>query len=256
MTVVVTTGARLHFGLLCGAPDSGWHYGGVGMMVDQPAWKIQVSWAPASETDVIHAEDITRDRVQKVLSRFRHVVADLSAVECTVHHAAPFHSGLGAGTQFTLALGTALLMLTGKPRPDDIAEFASTLDRSRRSAVGTYGFDHGGFVVDHGIPRDPMASRSFDRIRFPDSWRRRKWPKVCPVKRKKHSLIDRTVCLMTWCLRLGRSLNQTLSKRFVAIIFVGFATLSKNTGTWQASTTLRLRAVCFRTGRWRTLYMN
>ncbi|MEO2017489.1 MAG: hypothetical protein ABGZ53_24310 [Fuerstiella sp.] len=171
MTVVVTTGARLHFGLLCGAPDSGWHYGGVGMMVDQPAWKIQVSWAPASETDVIHAEDITRDRVQKVLSRFRHVVADLSAVECTVHHAAPFHSGLGAGTQFTLALGTALLMLTGKPRPDDIAEFASTLDRSRRSAVGTYGFDHGGFVVDHGIPRDPMASRSFDRIRFPDSWR-------------------------------------------------------------------------------------
>ena len=171
MTVVVITGARLHFGLLCGRPDSGWHYGGVGMMVDQPAWEIQVSWASAIETDVVHAPDVTRDRVQTVLSRFRHVVADLSSVECTVHRAASFHSGLGAGTQFTLALGTALLMLTGRPRPDDISEFASTLDRSRRSAVGTYGFDHGGFVVDHGIPQDSTASRSFDRVRFPDSWR-------------------------------------------------------------------------------------
>ncbi|MCP4783414.1 MAG: hypothetical protein GY903_04730 [Fuerstiella sp.] len=171
MTVVVTTGARLHFGLLCGSPDSGWRYGGVGMMVDQPAWEIQVSWVPAIESDVIHAGDIIRDRVQNVLSRFRHVVADLSAVECTVHRAAPFHSGLGAGTQFTLALGTALLVLTGKPRPRDMAEFAATLDRSRRSAVGTYGFDHGGFVIDHGIPGDSTTPRSFDRIRFPDSWR-------------------------------------------------------------------------------------
>ncbi|HIE97736.1 MAG TPA: hypothetical protein EYG03_10585 [Planctomycetes bacterium] len=171
MTVVVSTGARLHFGLLCGAPNSGWHYGGVGMMVDQPAWEIQVSWASAIESDVIHAGDITRDRVQAVLARFRRDVADLSAVECAVRSEPPFHSGLGAGTQFTLALGTALLMLTGKPRPHDIAEFASILDRSRRSAVGTYGFDHGGFVIDHGIPQDPTACRSFDRIRFPDSWR-------------------------------------------------------------------------------------
>ena len=171
MTVVVTTGARLHFGLLCGAPDSGWHYGGVGLMVDQPAWRIQVSRGPLTGEDVIHAHDTTMHRVESVLSRFRQVVTDLSCVECTVHSAAPFHSGLGAGTQFTLALGTALIMLSGKPRPDDISEFASALDRSRRSAVGTYGFDHGGFVIDHGIPQDATTSRAFDRVRFPDAWR-------------------------------------------------------------------------------------
>ncbi|MDG1893562.1 MAG: hypothetical protein P8J37_01505 [Fuerstiella sp.] len=171
MTVVVTTGARLHFGLLCGAPDSGWHYGGVGMMVDQPAWKIQVSGKPLTGEDFVHADAATRQRVQTVLARFRQVVDDLSAVECIVHSAAPFHSGLGAGTQFTLALGTALLVLSGKPRPDDISGFASALDRSRRSAVGTYGFDRGGFVIDHGVPQKATASRVFDRVRFPDAWR-------------------------------------------------------------------------------------
>jgi beta-RFAP synthase len=171
MTVVVTTGARLHFGLLCGAPDSGWHYGGVGMMVDQPAWRIKVSRGPLTGEDVIHADDTTTHRVKSVLSRFRQVVTDLSSIECSVHGAAPFHSGLGAGTQFTLALGTALLLLSGKPRPDDISDFASALDRSRRSAVGTYGFDHGGFVIDHGIPEGATACRAFDRVRFPDAWR-------------------------------------------------------------------------------------
>lgn len=171
MTVVVTTGARLHFGLLCGAPDSGWHYGGVGMMVDQPAWRIQVSPGSLTGQDVIRADDTTTRRVTNVLARFRQAVTDIPSVECTVHSAVPFHSGLGAGTQFTLALGTALLLLSGKPRPDDISAFASVLDRSRRSAVGTYGFDHGGFVIDHGIPSGGTACRTFDRLRFPDGWR-------------------------------------------------------------------------------------
>jgi len=171
MTVVVTTGARLHFGLLCGGADSGWHYGGIGMMVDQPAWKIQVSKTPVTGKDVVHADDTTRCRVETVLSRFRQAVFDLSAVECMVCSATPFHSGLGAGTQFTLALGTALLLLSGRSRPDDISKFAAVLDRSRRSAVGTYGFDHGGFVIDHGVPQDATASRALGRIRFPDTWR-------------------------------------------------------------------------------------
>ncbi|MGV2340606.1 MAG UNVERIFIED_CONTAM: hypothetical protein LVR18_43685 [Planctomycetaceae bacterium] len=38
--VAARTGARLHFGLILGSPASGWEFGGAGLMVAQPGWKI------------------------------------------------------------------------------------------------------------------------------------------------------------------------------------------------------------------------
>ena len=74
--------------------------------------------------------------------------------------------GLGSGTQLTLALGAACLLLCGEPRPARIADLAVRLGRSRRSAIGTSGFDHGGFLMDHGRFADTVQ-----RIPFPEDWR-------------------------------------------------------------------------------------
>jgi len=52
----ITTGSRLHFGLICSEPASRWRFGGIGVMLRQPAWRLSVTRI-AADTDVIEAED-------------------------------------------------------------------------------------------------------------------------------------------------------------------------------------------------------
>ena len=141
-SVEVTTGSRLHFGLICAPPTSAWHYGGIGLMIDAPAWKLRISLS-SSASDVFETSPSVRERIQKLLPSFRTLHA-LPAVKVESLSETPFHAGLGSGTQLTLAAGTAFLLLAGHPRPASIAGLASELGRSRRSAIGTAGFDRGG----------------------------------------------------------------------------------------------------------------
>jgi predicted sugar kinase len=39
-TIQVRTGARLHFGLILGSDSTGWVFGGVGLMLQQPGWQL------------------------------------------------------------------------------------------------------------------------------------------------------------------------------------------------------------------------
>ncbi|MEQ9409021.1 MAG: hypothetical protein RIK87_14895 [Fuerstiella sp.] len=167
--VTVATGSRLHFGLLCGAPDSGWHYGGVGLMVDAPAWRLEVSLA-ASGTDEFMTSAAVRERLTVLLSKFRSTFSELPPVRFAATSETAFHTGLGSGTQLTLAAGTALLLLSGHPRPRSISEFATAMGRRRRSAIGTFGFDHGGFLIDHGKSANGQ-DQPLERLRFPEAWR-------------------------------------------------------------------------------------
>lgn len=167
--VEVTTGSRLHFGLLCGAPESGWHYGGIGMMVREPGWHlhVEITGAGADEFDVPEA---IHGRLKKIVASFRQTQQKIAAVRFAAKRVAGMHCGLGSGTQLTLAAGTALLMLSGHARPADVGELAVALGRSQRSAIGTCGFDHGGFIVDCG--KDHAGrQRPMERHRFPDDWR-------------------------------------------------------------------------------------
>ena len=168
-SVEVTTGSRLHFGLLCGAPDSGWHYGGIGLMIDQPAWHLRVSLADNPD-DRVDASPPVQQRLKKLLVDFRRAHRDLPQVRIATISEVGFHSGLGSGTQLTLAAGTALLLLSGRKRPANIADLAANLGRSRRSSIGTFGFDRGGFVVDHGKSADGQQL-PLERHAFPEDWR-------------------------------------------------------------------------------------
>lgn len=154
--VRVTTGSRLHFGLLRPPPTGGHRgFGGCGLMVDEPSVRVMVepsaAWSaagPAAERALAIA--------RRVVDRPHHVV---------VESCPPEHFGLGVGTQLSLAVARAL-------RPAMPAtELAQLTGRGGRSAVGVHGFDAGGFLVDGG-KRDPAALAPLvGRAEFPSAWR-------------------------------------------------------------------------------------
>ncbi|MCR9198223.1 MAG: hypothetical protein NXI04_06240 [Planctomycetaceae bacterium] len=166
--ITVRTGARLHFGLLCTAPDSPWHYGGIGVMLNQPGWAIRCQQISSRRADLVAGGAVATQRVTKILQQFRRSV-EVPRVRLVIDHLCPFHAGLGSGTQLTLAVAMGLHMAMGQLRPASASEVAVPLGRMRRSGIGTFGFDRGGFIIDHGRSCD--QADAFTRLRFPEDWK-------------------------------------------------------------------------------------
>ncbi len=165
----VTTGSRLHFGLICGTQQSGWEFGGIGMMVRKPSWKIRLTNEPG-ERDQISAGAEATERVQDFLRQIRST-RTLAAVNVTITEEVPFHTGLGGGTQLGLALAASTELLSGVRPSHDPYELAQIAQRAERSAVGTVGFRDGGFLIDHGLPGSTTAARRVERLATPEAWR-------------------------------------------------------------------------------------
>jgi beta-RFAP synthase len=87
-----------------------------------------------------------------------------------VHRAIPAHSGLGSGTQLALATARALAALFD--RPFDAPGLAEATGRAQRSAIGTWAFEHGGFLLEGGrrVPGDGPAPLLLHRP-MPADWR-------------------------------------------------------------------------------------
>lgn len=145
--VTVTTGSRLHFGLITPDQSAARRFGGVGLMIDSPGFKIIVE--SSSESCVIAPANV-RKRCEDFVSRWFDAVSNPQDVkfriECSQH--IPSHGGMGSGTQLALALGHALAKLTNETLSAE--EIAMRMQRGKRSAVGIHGFERGGFIVDHG----------------------------------------------------------------------------------------------------------
>ena len=107
MRVDITTGARLHFALICGSQETGWEFGGIGMMLRNPSWKISLL-APNSGDDKIVAGSEAGMRIRDFLRQIR-ATRSLSPVDVVVADEVPFHTGFGSGTQLGLALAAAAL---------------------------------------------------------------------------------------------------------------------------------------------------
>jgi beta-ribofuranosylaminobenzene 5'-phosphate synthase len=164
--VTVTTGARLHFGpLSVGATASGRTFGGVGVMVDRPGFRVEFTQQQSNEIEAGER----RDRVRRCLDRCRNVVP-IPACRIRVIDAPPAHAGFGAGTQLALAVAAGLFRIGGQrvPRAQRLAEIAG---RGRRSAVGIHGFEQGGFLVDAGKSGAGAIGVLACRIELPPAWR-------------------------------------------------------------------------------------
>ncbi len=165
--VEVLTGARLHFGLICGGPQSSQRFGGIGLMIRSPGWRLS-----AEISDDFQCSAESADVVRRVSALLPHVcqLSKLSGMHVRVHDAIPLHYGLGSGTQLTLAVASAALILAGLPRPAGSLSLAAQLNRVRRSAVGAFGFDRGGLIVDRGQSAED-DSRQLTSHELPEPWR-------------------------------------------------------------------------------------
>jgi beta-ribofuranosylaminobenzene 5'-phosphate synthase len=167
--IVITTGARLHFGLLSHRDDHSRNFGGVGLMVDRPRFRLV---ARRAESDRVIADEPYRTRVETLLARYRRALPaeSLSACEIELLETIRPHIGLGSGTQLGMAVSRALALLAGEGTAA-AASLAARVGRGKRSSIGIYGFDRGGFLIDGGKQTETAVGTDVERLEFPSAWR-------------------------------------------------------------------------------------
>lgn len=207
--VRITTGARLHFGLL----DIAAPFGGCGVMIDSPQTIItaceagEFSFTAAASNPEYgvrdHDPDDRQQRATAIAQRIADATGDsgnLPPVHVQVIQSAPSHTGLGSGTQLSLAIAEAILRVSPTTRsPKFVSDlfasdlFASELfssdllsipeqlrelwlqaaQRGKRSAVGTHGYLTGGFIAEGLLPapgHQPLNTLDM-HLEMPPAWR-------------------------------------------------------------------------------------
>jgi beta-RFAP synthase len=148
---------------LCG--DLGRRFGGIGGALESPSLVIE-----ARKAQGLSADGPERERVLAYARRFleHHRLEGGAALH--VRRAIPAHAGLGSGTQLALATARALAALFGEA--GDAKGLARATGRARRSAVGTWLFEHGGFVLEGGRRADSdEPGPLLLRLAVPEAWR-------------------------------------------------------------------------------------
>ncbi len=167
--------SRLHFGLFSLAADAprrnldgervlpARRFGGVGLMIEDPGLVLLAE--PAGDWS---ASGPAAERALEFAKAFAH--EQIKPMRFTVQQAPPEHAGFGTGTQLALAVARALAINSG--RPEWKAEsLAKKVGRGLRSAIGVYGFDRGGLIVEAGkLAGEPIAPLLVHH-RLPEAWR-------------------------------------------------------------------------------------
>lgn len=164
-SVTVITGSRLHFGPLSYGNLTGPRFGGIGVMLDSPGYRVEARRAEADE--VIAPQDIA-DVVGRLFKARRPRPA--GPVRIAIPRTIPRHHGFGSGTQLALGVSQCLQVFeTGKALPAE--KLATESGRGRRSAIGIHGFEQGGFLFDGGKQTEESIGRLERRVDFPSNWR-------------------------------------------------------------------------------------
>jgi beta-ribofuranosylaminobenzene 5'-phosphate synthase len=166
MKVYIKTPARLHLGLIDLNGSLGRMYGGLGVGINHP--NIIVEAENARDFTVTGQEVELATAFAK---RFFAAYQVEDNVHINVKKAIPAHIGLGSGTQFSLAIATALARLFNIKA--STPQLALAMGRAKRTGVGTSIFEKGGFVVDGGkkIPNETGFPPLIYRQPFPEEWR-------------------------------------------------------------------------------------
>jgi beta-ribofuranosylaminobenzene 5'-phosphate synthase len=164
-SVAVAAPARLHFGGLDLAGRLGRRFGGLGAAIPCPSLQIETTVA-----DRLTAEGPDAERALEFARRFLLYHHLTGGAHLLVRRAIPSHSGLGSGTQLGLAVARALSDLYGLP--GDVMELARATGRGKRSAIGTWAFALGGFIVEGGRrPESDSIAPLLARFTIPETWR-------------------------------------------------------------------------------------
>ena len=162
------TGCRLHFGLLSVGRSTGRQFGGAGVMLEAPGWKI--AFEPSEQDEFFVPGDL-QSRVTESLRRLRQSEPSQAkaGIRIEVLGELPRHAGLGSGTQLGMAIAKGWNLLSGGP-PLPAVELARRVGRGQRSAIGVHGFDLGGFLIEAGKLGEEISPLTH-RADFPADWR-------------------------------------------------------------------------------------
>ncbi len=167
MSVEVAAPSRLHFGMFSFGQPAMPQFGGVGVMVARPGLRLRID--PAERFAACGPLARRAEAVVERLAR-RWQLPELPACRLEIVTAPPEHVGLGTGTQLALAVAAGLNAFRARP-PQNAQELAAATGRGTRSAIGTYGFLHGGLLVEGGKTNEELLAPLDARVELPDDWR-------------------------------------------------------------------------------------
>jgi beta-RFAP synthase len=169
MAIRIETPSRLHFGFLAMEPTRGRRFGGVGLMLEQPGVALVARRSRQNRVYGAVAPAIL-DRANQLIARLAdgNCGLDRMRMDVRLERCPPLHTGLGTGTQLSLALARAIFELND--RPTTINDLAKATGRGQRSGIGLHGFTHGGLIVDGGKRVDGCCAPLIARVEFPVEW--------------------------------------------------------------------------------------
>lgn len=162
--VTVEAPARLHFGILDLRGHRGRRFGGIGAAVPTPSLLLEATPHP-----LLTAEGPDAGRALEFGRRYLEATGLTGGAHLRVHRVIPSHVGLGSGTQMALAVARALAELYGQP--SEPLTLARAVGRGQRSAIGTWTFALGGFVLEGGRRSDGGVAPLISRLPIPPGWR-------------------------------------------------------------------------------------
>lgn len=163
--VTVRAPARLHFGVLDLRGHLGRRFGGIGAAVPVPGVSLDAEVAARLE-----ATGPDSERALEFARRYMAARRLTGGARLQVREAIPAHAGLGSGTQLALSVARVLAELYGQPTAAD--QLALAVGRGRRSAIGTWLFEEGGFILEGGRrPGSDAVAPRLARLPMPAAWR-------------------------------------------------------------------------------------
>lgn len=157
--------ARLHMGFIDMHGGLDRKFGSLGLSISGVETSLLAEYADDIDITGPSAEKAT-NYAEQILSHFG---VD-GGVKIRINSAIPEHSGLGSGTQLSLAVATAIVKLYGLSE-QRVARLAAILHRGARSGIGIGSFMHGGFIVDGGRGENTEVPPVISHISFPEHWR-------------------------------------------------------------------------------------
>ncbi len=153
--MIIETHSRLHITLIDLNGSIGRIDGGVGLTIQEPNLILKAETTENNIEVIFEENDLSkglmdeyRDKIQGSAGKIMEYSGINTGFRFTLKKTYPAHSGLGSGTQISLAVAKLILKLHNQDM--DAPKIAKIVRRGGTSGIGVRAFDHGGFIIDGG----------------------------------------------------------------------------------------------------------
>ncbi len=138
-------------------------------MLDQPA--LRVRFEPQREWEFVgQSAERLPELVDRITTRLNSLGRAWQPQRIEVLEAPRGHIGFGSGTQLGLTIAAGILHSQRVPM-EGLEQLMLLAGRGLRSSVGSYGFLHGGLIVEAGKYPGETLAPLVRQLRLPEAWR-------------------------------------------------------------------------------------